>query len=171
MPAPACTTQGLSQGSRVWMWDVGNVTQGWGLPDHKVVTIGCAQHTRAFCQLFGGFSAVQCASVLYQSPPVGPGCGPFVAGGSYRQRHQGTPADIPAVQPRAPFANPTRYGTQNTGLFCGFLLLILLIAVASVSAAAVADGVGAAAVVVAAAVAVGVAVAVCGSWYYHCCCS
>ena len=62
MPAPVCSTPKLSQYSGVWgvltTADVGNVTQGQGVPDHQVLPISAAQHAQAFCKLFQGFTAV-----------------------------------------------------------------------------------------------------------------
>ena len=43
--------------------DVGNVTEGPGVPDHQVVPIGGAWHVQAFLlsHLFRGFLPLQCA--------------------------------------------------------------------------------------------------------------
>ena len=48
MPAPARTTQSLTQDSEIWTAlttaDVGNVIQGQGVSNHQVLPISAAQH-------------------------------------------------------------------------------------------------------------------------------
>ena len=70
MPAPARSTQSLSQGCGVWRvlttTDKGNVTQGQGVPDHQVLPISHAQHTQTFCHLFRWFTA---RAVCQLAPP------------------------------------------------------------------------------------------------------
>ena len=67
MPVLACPIRRLSQDSEVWRvltTDVGNVTEGQGVPDHQALPISGAQDVQAFCQLFQGFTTLVVLGVL-----------------------------------------------------------------------------------------------------------
>ena len=64
---------GLHGGARVLTTtDAGNVTQGQGVPDHQVLPISGAQHTRAFLPVISGIHRPCCVQrVLLLPRPCG----------------------------------------------------------------------------------------------------
>ena len=111
-----CSPQGLPRESGFWRVpitanDAGNVPQGPGVPEHQVLSVGGAQHTRALCRVLREVLLVQRAAKLRQGPSVGPRLCPALlspqGGGSQSLKPSRSRPDAPAhsCQPPPPKQN------------------------------------------------------------------